>query len=70
MESFIVRIYRRGKGSHEKLLGTVERPGEDVKLAFTSFDELRNILGPLAVKDVFAEAWDRQKGKKPNQGDN
>ena len=43
MESYIVRIYRQEKGK-EKLLGTVECPGADVKLAFTNQDELWDIL--------------------------
>ncbi len=50
MKSYIVRIYRNEKKSSEGLLGTVERPGEDVKLAFTSFDELKDILGQRAGK--------------------
>ncbi len=68
MKSYIVRIYRDKDGGSGQLLGTVERPGEDVKLAFTSFDELKDILGPQAGKDVFAKGWERQKGRNPNQG--
>jgi hypothetical protein len=70
MKSYIVRIYRNEKAGSEQLLGTVERPGEEIKLAFTSFDELRNILGPHAAKDVFAEVLERQEKRKSNQGTN
>ncbi len=68
MKSYIVRIYRSEKSGSGQLLGTVERPGEDIKLAFTSFDELRKILGTHAGKDVFAEVWDWQKNRNSNQG--
>ncbi len=67
MKSYIIRIYRGEKGGSRQLLGTVERPGENIKLAFTSFDELKDILGPKAAKDVFA-GWERQKGGKAKQG--
>ncbi len=69
MKSYIVRIYRDEKNGPGQFLGTVERPGEDVKLAFTSFDELKNILGPLAGKDFFVAKGERQKGREPNQGE-
>ncbi len=67
MKSYIVRIYRGEIGGSRQLLGTVERPGGDVKLAFTSFDELKGILSSHAGKDVFAEACEWQKGRKSNQ---
>ncbi len=66
MKSYIVRIYRDEKGSSREFLGTVERPGEGVKLAFSSFDELKDILNTHAGKDAFAETWERQKRRKPN----
>ncbi len=67
MKSYIVHIYRSGKGRSGELLGTVERPREDVKLAFTSFDELKDILDPQAGKDSFAEKTrERQKRRKPD----
>ncbi len=64
MKSYIIRIYRDERSGSKQLLGTVERPGEDVKLAFTSFEELKDILGPKAAKDIFAEGWGRQKDRK------
>ncbi len=66
MKSYIVRIYRSEKGRSRELLGTVERPGKDVKLAFTSFDELKDILSTHAGKDAFAETRERQKRREPN----
>ncbi len=68
MKSYIVRIYRGEKGRSRELLGTVERPGEDVKLAFTSFDELKDILSTHAGKEAFAETRELQKRWKPNRG--
>ncbi len=67
MKSYIIRIYRGEKNGSGQFLGTVERPGEDVKLAFTSFNELKDILGPQAGKDVFAKGWE-QKGRQAKQG--
>ncbi len=66
MKSYIVRIYRDEKGRSGEFLGTVERPGENIKLAFTSFDELKDILDPRAGKDVFAETRSGKKCRKPN----
>ncbi len=68
MKSYIVRIYRSEKGRSRELLGTVERPGEDVKLAFTSFDELKNILSTHAGKDVFAERGSGKRGESRMRG--
>ncbi len=55
MKSYVVRIYREEKDGSGRFLGTVERPGIDVKLAFTSRDELWNILIPDAGKIGKAE---------------
>ncbi len=64
MKSYIVRIYRSEKGRSRELLGTVERPGQDVKLAFTSFDELKDILSTHAGKNAFVQMKERQKRRK------
>ena len=66
MKSYIIRIYRDKKGRSREFLGTVERPGEDIKLAFTNFDELKDILHPHAGMDAFAETQARQKRRKPD----
>ena len=68
MKSYVVRIYRSEKGRSRELLGTVERPGQDVKLAFTSFDELKDILSTHGGKNAFTETGRRQKSRKPNRG--
>jgi hypothetical protein len=66
MKSYIVRIYRDEKGRAGELLGTIERPRENIKLAFTSFDELKEILSTHAGKDARAETREWQKRRKPN----
>ncbi len=58
MKSYIIRIYGDEKGRSE-FLGTVERPGEEVKLAFTSFEELKDILASSKGKDVFGMRKER-----------
>ncbi len=68
MKSYIVRIYRDKEGGSGHLLGTVERPGEDIKLAFTSFDELKDILGHQSGKGVFAKDGNVNKVGKQNRG--
>ncbi|RJQ79668.1 MAG: hypothetical protein C4519_10875 [Desulfobacteraceae bacterium] len=42
--NYIVRIYRFDKKRGGGVVGIVETVGEDVKTAFTSVDELWNIL--------------------------
>jgi hypothetical protein len=44
MENYIVRIYRHEKNKPHKLLGLVEKVGEEGKKAFTHVDELWEIL--------------------------
>lgn len=44
MDSYIVRIYRREKKKPRVIVGTVERPEIDGKMAFSSLDELWEIL--------------------------
>ncbi len=44
MDSYVVRIYRRNSGSPQNLVGLVELVEIDEEKAFTSFDELREIL--------------------------
>jgi len=42
MESFIVRVYRRGRTKPGEIAGLVETVGSDEKRAFQSFDGLIN----------------------------
>jgi hypothetical protein len=44
MENYIVRIYRYEKDKPQKLVGIVEKVGEEGKKAFTHVDELWDIL--------------------------
>ena len=44
MESYIVRIYRRGNNSLQTLVGIVEEVGASEKKAFVSLDELWCLL--------------------------
>ncbi len=44
MESYIVRIYRRGKNLSRTLFGVVEQVGASEKKPFTNLDELWYIL--------------------------
>ncbi len=52
VESYIVRIYRRGRSSRRPLIGVVEQPGTDVKRAFTTPDELWDILVGWRGRDL------------------
>ncbi len=44
VSSYIVRIYRKGRGQPRLLVGVVEEVGTKGKRAFTTFDELGEIL--------------------------
>ena len=44
MESYIVRIYRRAGRRARVLVGTVEVPGTEGKLAFSTAEELWEVL--------------------------
>jgi len=44
IESYIVRIYRRGKDDSSDLVGIVEDPGKPETMAFKTRDELLAIL--------------------------
>jgi hypothetical protein len=44
MESYVVRIYRRSGRRPRVLVGTVEMPGAEGKLAFSNAEELWEIL--------------------------
>jgi hypothetical protein len=44
IESYIVRIYRRGEAADGGIAGLVELPGQDTRIGFRSFRELQEIL--------------------------
>lgn len=46
METYIIRIYRRGKTIPHKLIGILEQSGVEEKKAFTCLDDLWKILTP------------------------
>ena len=45
MDSYVVRIYRRGGKRSRILIGTVEAAGAGRKMAFSNIEELWEILG-------------------------
>ena len=47
MNSYLVRIYRRGEDNPRVLVGVVEEPGSNGKKAFTNLYELWEILNPI-----------------------
>ena len=46
MNSYLVRIYRRGEDNPRMLVGIVEEIGKAEKRAFNNLDELWEILNP------------------------
>ena len=44
MDSYIVRIYRKGQDSPEEIAGLVEMVGSSERMAFKSFPELTSVL--------------------------
>jgi hypothetical protein len=47
MNSYVVRIYRRGENNPRLLVGVVEEPGANGKKAFHNLYELWDILNPV-----------------------
>ena len=64
MNSYLVRIYRRGEDNPRVLVGVVEEPGSNGKKAFTNLYELWEILNP--VKESRAQPK-RSKNSKRTQ---
>ncbi len=52
VNSYIIRIYRRGRGQPCVLVGIVEEVGEAKQRAFTNFHELWEILSRKNVERV------------------
>ncbi|MBI5409203.1 MAG: hypothetical protein HZA14_07545 [Nitrospirae bacterium] len=46
MDNYVVRIYRHKKDNPNRLVGVVEKIGDEGKKAFTNLDELWQILNP------------------------
>jgi hypothetical protein len=51
MDSYVVRIYRRGGKKSRILIGTVEVAGAERKMAFSNIEELWEILGRRQDRD-------------------
>jgi hypothetical protein len=60
MENYIVRIYRHEKDKPHKLMGIVEKVGEEGKKGFTHVDELWEILN---VSKNVSKKWKEDKGR-------
>jgi len=61
MNSYLVRIYRRGEDNPRVLVGVVEEPGVNGKKAFTNLYELWEILNPVQHGGIQAK---KKKGTK------
>jgi len=64
LETYILRIYRRGKSIPHKMIGIIEESGKEEKKAFTCFDELWRILNPKQARPVTDEQKSESKGRK------
>jgi hypothetical protein len=60
MENYIVRIYRHEKDKPHKLMGIVEKVGEEGKKAFTHVDELWEILN---LSKNISKPWKKDRGR-------
>jgi hypothetical protein len=67
MDSYVVRIYRRGKGSPQNIVGLVELVDCEEEKAFTSFEELRAILN-TRQGDAAGKETDESGTLKKRQG--
>jgi hypothetical protein len=68
METYILRIYRRGKSIPHKMIGIIEESGMEEKKAFTCLDELWRILSPIQARSALDEQTNdpkRRKKRKP-----
>ena len=73
MDNYIIRIYRQEKNNPEKLVGVLEKVGEESKKsslrlaarkqAFTNIDELWEILN-ASLPRIAGSSAARKKGRK------
>ena len=63
MNSYLVRIYRRGEDNPRVLVGVVEEPGVNEKKAFTNLYELWEILNPVQNVETQAKKKRGMKNK-------
>jgi hypothetical protein len=64
MDSYVVRIYRRGGKKSRILIGTAEVAGAGRKLAFSNIEELWGILGRRKSRDPWAPSSPRRRLRK------
>jgi hypothetical protein len=64
VDSYIVRVYRHEKDKPNKLMGIVEKVGEEGKKAFTHVDELWEILNVPRRLPKQLRKQEEHKGKK------
>jgi hypothetical protein len=60
LNTYIVRVYRRKNGIPQNLVGVVEEVGKKEKRAFTSLDDLWDILKPQ--KNTVQRKREKRKG--------
>ena len=64
MDSYVVRIYRRGDKKSRILIGTVEVAGAEKKMAFSNIEELWEVLRRRKSQDLFAPPSPRHRSRK------
>lgn len=64
MNSYVVRIYRRGGRKSRILIGTAEVAGAEGKLAFSNIEELWDILGRRKGRDPWVPSSPRRRLRK------
>ncbi len=60
MDSYVIRIYRRGGNDPEKIAGLVEFVEQDETKPFANYDELRQILNQPGCQ----RQWKKRKCKE------
>ena len=64
MDSYVVRIYRRGGAKSRILVGTVEAAGTEKKLGFSNIEELWEILRRRNGRGLCAPPSPRRRLRK------
>jgi hypothetical protein len=64
MDSYVVRIYRRGGKKSRILIGTAEVAGTERKMAFSNIEELWEILGRRKGRGLYAPPSPRRRLRK------
>ena len=61
MDSYVVRIYRRGGKKSRILIGTAEAAGAERKMAFSNIEELWEILRRRKGHGPYARTYPRRR---------